>query len=190
MRDDIKPGGTFPDYELPNQAGDMQRLSDLQGIDPMVLIPSRGGFCPKEHQQHLTMAELYPKFVVGYAKLVTVSTDDMMATNEFRNGVGAHWPFLSDPDRTIQRDLDIQEYTDPVHDPMIPHTLILEPGLKIFKAYNGYWFWGRPSPADIWHGLRDVTQRVRPDWDITALGLRQNWDDDQSRFYPYEMNVA
>lgn len=54
-------------------------------------------------------------------------------------------------------------YTDPVHDPMIPHTLILEPGLKIFKVYNGYWFSGRSSPADIWHDLREVSQRVWPD---------------------------
>ena len=40
---------------------------------------------------------------------------------------------------------DIQEYTDPEHDPMIPHTLVLKPGLVIHSIYNGYWFWGRPS---------------------------------------------
>jgi hypothetical protein len=53
--------------------------------------------------------------------------------------------FLSDPERTVQQDLDIQEYTDPEHDPMIPHTLVLKPGLVIHSIYNGYWFWGRPS---------------------------------------------
>ena len=37
------------------------------------------------------------------------------------------WPFFSDPERTIQKDLDIQEYTDPEHDPMIPYTLVLKP---------------------------------------------------------------
>jgi hypothetical protein len=30
----------------------------------------------------------------------------------FRNSVGAQWPFLSDPGRIVQKDLDIQEYTD------------------------------------------------------------------------------
>ena len=37
-------------------------------------------------------------------------------------GVGAQWTFLSDPGRKVQKDLDIAEYTDPDHNPMIPHT--------------------------------------------------------------------
>jgi hypothetical protein len=31
---------------------------------------------------------------------------------------------------------------------MIPHTLVLKPGLvihRIYNIYNGYWVWGRPS---------------------------------------------
>jgi hypothetical protein len=35
-------------------------------------------------------------------------------------------------------DLDIAEYTDPAHNPMIPHTIVFEPGLVVFKIYNGY----------------------------------------------------
>ncbi len=46
-------------------------------------------------------------------------------------------------------DLDIQKYTDPGHSPMIPNTLVLKPGLVIHRIYNGYWFWGRPSTADL-----------------------------------------
>lgn len=60
----------------------------------------------------------------------------MMDLNEMRDGVGAHWPFLSDAGRRIQKELDIQVYTDPHHDPMIPHTLVLEPGLVIYKIYR------------------------------------------------------
>jgi hypothetical protein len=33
-------------------------------------------------------------------------------------------------------------YTDPEHDPMIRHVIVLEPGLVIFQIYNGYWFFG------------------------------------------------
>jgi hypothetical protein len=29
--------------------------------------------------------------------------------------------------------------------PMIPHTLVLEPGLRVYKIYDGYWFFGRPN---------------------------------------------
>ena len=48
-----------------------------------------------------------------------------------------------------ERGLDIQEYTDPEHDPMIPHTLVLKPGLIVHSIYNGYWFWGHPSVDDL-----------------------------------------
>jgi hypothetical protein len=54
---------------------------------------------------------------VGYSRLVTISTDNMLLTNEHRTGVGAHWTFLSDPGRKVQKDLDIAEYTDPDHNP-------------------------------------------------------------------------
>ena len=85
-------------------------------------------------------------------------------------------------------DLDIQEYTDPYHDPMIPHTFVLKPGLVIHSVYNGYWFWGRAvarRPAGA--TCRDVTQEVRPDWDLSAPGLRQAWDaGDHAEHYPYK----
>jgi hypothetical protein len=35
----------------------------------------------------------------------------------------------------------------------------------IYKIYNGYWFWGQPSAAELWLDLRDITRRIRPDWD-------------------------
>jgi peroxiredoxin len=96
MRADIVPGGTFPDYELTDHTKTRRRLSDLQGIDPMILVLSRGGFCPKDHQQHLELAANYPKIRVAYTQIVTISTDNILKTNEFRDSVGAQWTFLSD----------------------------------------------------------------------------------------------
>ena len=37
MRSDIREGGTFPDYELADQAGKRRSLSELQGGNAMVL---------------------------------------------------------------------------------------------------------------------------------------------------------
>jgi hypothetical protein len=85
------------------------------------------------------------------------------------------------PDRTIQKDLDIQEYTDPEHNPMIPHTLVLKPDLVIYSIYNPYWFWGHPSVIDLWHDLRAVTSEIRPDWDLSTPGLREAWNVVTSR---------
>ncbi len=184
MRSDIRPGGRFPDYELSDHEGTPRRLSELQGEDPMILTLARGHYCPKEHQHHLELAAFYPKIAVAYTRIVTISTDDHHTSQEFRASVGAQWPFLSDPGRTVQKDLDIKEYTDPEHDPMIPHTLVLEPDLVIYRIYDGYWFWGRPSVVDLWHDLRMVTSEVRPDWDLSAPGLREAWDaGDHSPFH-------
>jgi peroxiredoxin len=187
MRADIVPGATFPDYELTDHTEVRRRLSELQGTNPMILILARGSFCPKDHQQHLELAANHSKIAVAYTEIVTLSTDNIVETNEFRAQVGAEWTFLSDAGRHVQKDLDIKEYTDPFHDPMIPHTLVLKPGLVIHSIYNGYWFWGRPSFNDLWRDLRDVTREIRPDWEITAPELRAAWDaGDKSRFFPYE----
>ena len=59
---------------------------------------------------------------------------------------------------------------------MIPYTLVLKPGLVIYSIYNGYWFWGRPSFEDLRRDLREVTRQIRPDWDLAAPGLRENWE--------------
>src|SRR5215468_7094277 len=146
MRPDMLPGATFPD-------------SELQGGHPMVLVLSRGSFCPKDRRQAEGLVQLHREIEVGYCRLVTISTDNITETYEYRSGVGAHWPFLSDAGRIIQKDLDIAEYTDPLHNPMIPHTIVLEPGLVIHKIYNGYWFWGRPTVEDLRQDLRAVSQK-------------------------------
>ena len=191
MRSDILPGAIFPDYELPDQTATRRKLSELQGPDPMILVLSRGGFCPKDRRQHEGLVQLHRELEVGYCRLVTISTDNITATNEYRKGVDAHWPFLSDDGRTVQKDLDIAEYTDPLHNPMIPHTIVLEPGLKIYKVYNGYWFFGRPTVEEIRLDLRAILQRCRPDWDITRAELRARWaKGEKDAFFPYRTGVV
>jgi peroxiredoxin len=134
MRADIVPGATFPDYALPDHRGKRRTLSELQGGDPLVLVLSRGGYCPKDRRQHEGLVQLHREMQVGYCRLVTISTDNLIETNQFRTAAGAPWTFLSDAGRKVQKDLDIAEYTDPHYNPMIPHTLVLEPGLRVFRS--------------------------------------------------------
>jgi peroxiredoxin len=191
MRADICPGVVFPDYELSDHAGKRRTLSQLQGGDPMVLILSRGGFCPKDRRQLEGLVQLHRELEVGYCRLVTISTENLIETNELRSGVGAHWTFLSDPGRKVQKDLDIAEYTDPTHNPMIPHTIVLEPGLIVFKIYNGYWFFGRPTAEELRMDLRAVLQKCRPDWDISRPELKAAWErGEKEKFFPYGRRLA
>jgi len=186
MRSDIVPGAVFPDYELTEHTGKRRKLSELQGQDPMIIVLSRGGYCPKDRRQHEGLVQLHRELEVGYCRLVTISADNITETNEYRSGVSAHWPFLSDAARKIQKDLDIAEYTDPVHNPMIPHTIVLEPGLIVYKIYNGYWFFGRPTLEELRQDLRAVTKKCRPDWDISKPELKAAWErGEHHSFYPY-----
>jgi len=51
VRAHIVPGATCPDYELADHRGKHRTLSELQGSDPLVLVLSRGGYCPKDRRQ-------------------------------------------------------------------------------------------------------------------------------------------
>jgi peroxiredoxin len=186
MRSDIVPGSIFPDYELADHTGKRRKLSELQGQDPMILVLGRGGYCPKDRRQSEGLVSLHRELEVGYCRLVTITTDNLLETNEYRTGVGAHWVFLSDPRRVVQKDLDIAEYTDPTHNPMIPHTIVLEPGLVVYRIYNGYWFFGRPTVEELRHDMRAVGMKCRPDWDITRPELNEAWQAGRKElFYPY-----
>jgi peroxiredoxin len=103
MRADIVPGAMFPDFELSDHAAKRRKLSELQAQHPMVLVLSRGGFCPKDRRQAEGLVELHRELEVAYCRLVTISTDNITQTNEYRSGVGAHWPFLSDVRRVVQK---------------------------------------------------------------------------------------
>jgi peroxiredoxin len=115
MRPDIVSGALFSDYELSDDHGMRRTISALQGGDPLVLVLSRGGFCPKERRQHEGLLQLHREMQVGYCRLVTISTDNLLETNESRTAVWGRWTFLSDTGRRVQKDLDIAEYTDPDH---------------------------------------------------------------------------
>ena len=152
----------------------------------MILVLSRGHYCPKDRRQLRNLVELYPEIKVAYTNVVTISTDNLLETNEMRDALGAAWPFLSDPGRVVQKDLDIAEYTDPHHDPMIPYTFVLAPELEIASIYNGYWYWGRPSNDDLRRDLREITRGIRPDWDLGIAGMRERWEaGTRDDFWPY-----
>jgi hypothetical protein len=57
--------------------------------------------------------------------------------------------------------------------------VILSPGLKIEKVYVGYWFWGRPSPQQLWLDLQELHKRLKADFDPTLPAVRKAWEEAQ-----------
>ncbi|HKZ09851.1 MAG TPA: peroxiredoxin-like family protein [Rhodanobacteraceae bacterium] len=187
MNSKIVVGQTFPDFELPDHTKITRRLSDLQGEqDPMLVVLIRGFFCPKDREQLKELTRFHPQLVVGSCHLVVITTDDWHTTNNLRQQLGAGYPFLYDEGKRVRDELEILEYTDKQHEPMIPHTFLLGPGLKIHKFWNGYYYWGRPSVAELHEALRELTRNIRADWDLYSGDLKRKWDaGNKSSFYPY-----
>jgi peroxiredoxin len=177
MRTDIRVGAVFPDYELPDHTGVPRRLSELQGNDPLIIVLAREAYSAKDQRQLEGLAQLWREMKpgVGYCRLVTITTSDLQETYDYRSGVAAEWPFLSDPGRIVQQDLQIVEYTDPEHNQMVPHTIVCEPGLIVYKIYNGYWFFGRPTVEELRQDLRAVLMKCRWDWDLSSPQVTAAW---------------
>jgi peroxiredoxin len=167
---------TLPDFELPDTTGVKRRLSELQGSDPMVVLLGRGEHCPRERQHLTEMLQFHRWSAVAFTKLVTVLPNDLHDTNKMKISIGASWPFLSDADLEVQRTLGIEEYTDTHHEATVPHTLVLAPGLVIDTVHVGYWFWGRPSPYQLWQDLQDLLRRTVSDYDPTLPEVRAAWE--------------
>ena len=154
----------FPDLALPDHTGRPRTLSELAGGDPVALLFSRGWWCPKEQRHLRNLTSLQDEFEVAYSKLVVVSVDPPEVQSAFRAGLGARFTFLSDAERRYLDELGLRETTDTVHDPYRPAAFTLYPDLRVHAAYNGYWFWGRPTHEEIRQDMRAISAEIRPDW--------------------------
>ena len=151
MSKNLGPGTSIPDFELRDENGDLHRLSDLQGDSVMVLHLSRGEHCPRERMHHRELLRFHEWCSVAFTQLVSILPNTLNDTYKMKIATGARWTFLADEELELRERLAIDEYTDTHHDnAVVPHTLILSPGLRIEKVYVGYWFWGRPSPEQLW----------------------------------------
>ena len=155
-----------PDLELPDHTGRPRTLVELAGGDPVALFFSRGWWCPKEQRYFRGLVELQDEFEVAYSRLLVVSVDPPEVQSAFRAGLGARFTFLSDEKRRYLDELGLRETTDTVHHPYRPAAFTLYPDLSVHAAYNGYWYWGRPTHEEIRHDLRAITQAIRADWEL------------------------
>ena len=162
---ELAVGGQVPDFELLDHAGNRRRLSQLVGGDPTVLHFYRGWWCPKEQAFFRRLLALQEDAEVAYSRMVSVSVDPPQVNAAFRAGLGARWTFLSDPDRTVQTQLRLRETTDTLNDPYVPAVVVIGPELRIHAAYNGYWYWGRPTHDELVRHLRHISRDLRPDWE-------------------------
>ena len=166
MRADLHPGGRFPDLELTDHAGNARTLSGLVGGDPTFVHFYRGWWCPKEQRFLRNLIALQDEVEIAYARFVSISVDDPTVASAFRAGLGARWTFLCDPERRYLDELELRETTDTKYHPYAPSGFLLWPDRTVYAAWNGYWYWGRPTNEELRVGFREITRSIRPDWEV------------------------
>lgn len=93
-------GELAPDFELPDQNGEMHRLSDYRG-QRVILY-----FYPKDNtsgctKQACSFGELYPQFREKGAVILGVSKDSVASHKKFEQNHGLPFTLLSDTEKTV-----------------------------------------------------------------------------------------
>ena len=96
----LEIGAQAPDFELPDQNGNLHRLSDYRG-QRVILY-----FYPKDNTSGCTkqacgFAERYPQFRERGAVVLGVSKDSVQSHKKFEQNYGLPFTLLSDTEKTV-----------------------------------------------------------------------------------------
>jgi peroxiredoxin len=169
LRPDLIPGNPFPDLRLPEHTGAPRKLSLIADNKPLVLAFARGWWCPKEQIRLRNLVAMQDEIQREYGRIAVVTIDSPYVNGAFRAGLGADFPFLSDEDRAVGEELGIIELTDEKHRPHLPLTFVLDSQLRIRRSWNGFWFWGNPTPDEIRMTMREITREEQPSFDPVTV---------------------
>lgn len=169
MPPDLEPGATFPQIELPDSTGERRRLHEIASGMPAVVCFVRGWWCPKEQVRLRGLTEMQEELQREYGGVVAITVDPPYVNGAFRAGLGASFPFLSDPGRSVAEELELLELTDETHRPYLPMTFVLDSRRRIEAVWCGFWYWGNPTPAELRLALRSITCREQPTMNPQAV---------------------
>ena len=157
----LEVGGELPDFELLDHAGNRRRLSALVGGDPTVVQFFRGWWCPKEQAFFRRLLVLQDDAEVAYSRIVSISVDPPEVNAALRAGLGPAGHSLGPGAR---RPVSAGSSRDDRHPSSSVRARGVRDGpeLRIHSAYNGYWYWGRPTHGELVHDLRELTGRFAP----------------------------
>ena len=165
-------GRRWPDVQLLDHTGVQRHLSEISAGDPLLLHTWRGTFCPKDQTFfRQVLLPLQDEADVAYTRMASLSVEPPDISFAFRAGLGARWTFLCDPERTTLNHVGLEETTDEIHHPYAPYVWVLLPDLTITAAWNGYWYWGRPTAEELRIAWRDALRAVHSDaWRVPRGG--------------------
>ena len=133
----LKTGTAAPDIALPDQNGEIRRLSDFAGRRVILYFYSKDmtSGCTK---QACGFAELYPQFREKDAVVIGVSKDSVASHKKFEEKYGLPFVILSDPELKVIRAYDVWQekmnYGKPTMG-VVRTTYLIEDGI-ITKAFG------------------------------------------------------
>ncbi len=104
----IKKGDVFPDFELPNENGELTSLDQLLENGPAVLF-----FYPKDNTSGCTkeaceFRDTYAQFNQLNAKVVGISNDNQRSHKSFKDRNQLNFPLLTDKSGKLRKKAGIQ----------------------------------------------------------------------------------
>lgn len=169
----LRTGDPMPDFELPNQKGELRRFSDYLAESTVVLNIYRGGWCPYCNMEMKALHDALPQIEAQGARLVGMApeTPDMATETAERHRI--HIDILSDAGNLVAERLglvfELPEVLRPIYQKL---------GIDV-PAYNGDDSFKLPVPATyivgqggtVLHAFvnADYTKRLEPSEIVSSL---------------------
>ena len=99
-------GTKAPDFELPDQNGELRSLSEFRG-QKVILYFYPKDMTPGCTKQACSFGELYPQFQEKGAVVLGVSRDSVASHKRFEEKYGLPFVLLSDPERKVIEAYDV-----------------------------------------------------------------------------------
>jgi len=135
----VQVGAMAPEFELPDQDGNLVKLSEHRGKHPVLLIFVRGDWCPGCHMMLRTYERSRERFLAKGVHVLGIGPDNIEVNRDMVQRIGVGYRMLSDDAQAVSGTYGVV-YNNPV----------LELGVDYAE--------GIPLPASF---LVDISGRVR-----------------------------
>ncbi|WP_341267145.1 peroxiredoxin [Gordonia malaquae] len=92
----MKPGHIAPDFALPDQNGDVRRLSELLAEGPVALFFYPAAFTPGCTKEACHFRDLAAEFSAAGVQRIGISRDDVAKQSDWTAKHGLDYPLLAD----------------------------------------------------------------------------------------------
>lgn len=109
----VHQGRPAPEFELPDQTGQLVKLSDYRGKHPVLLIFVRGDWCPGCHMMLRTYERNRARFMEKGVHVLGIGPDDISVNKDMVQRIGVDFRMLSDDKQEVSTQYGVV-YTNPL----------------------------------------------------------------------------